>query len=71
MLGIDPDYLAGIGGGFDGERILIPLPPNDGRKMTLGIATRSDQAPLLLFSESVEATKVAPDDLRKLFRVVG
>jgi hypothetical protein len=72
MLGIDPDLLEAIGGGFDGERITLPLrTPTGALCMTIGIATSADQTPLLLFSETVEAQKAAPDDLRKLFRVVG
>jgi hypothetical protein len=39
-----------------------------------GIATKAEQAPLLLFPRSLEArckpTKPEPDELRKLFRVV-
>jgi hypothetical protein len=72
MLGIDKAMLEAIGGGFDGERITLPLrTPTGALCMTIGIATSADQTPLLLFSETVEAQKAAPDDLRKLFRVVG
>jgi hypothetical protein len=72
MLGIDTDLLEAIGGGFDGERITLPLRSSTGAVcMTLGIATTAEQSPLLLFSEAVETQKAAPDDLRKLFRVVG
>jgi hypothetical protein len=71
MLGIDPDLLEAIGGGFDGERITLSLrTPTGALCMTIGIATSANQTPLLLFSETVEAQKAAPDDLRKLFRVV-
>lgn len=71
MLGIDPSILEAIGGGYDGERITLPIRTATGElKLTLGIATSADQSPLLLFSETVEA-KAAPDDLRKMFRVVG
>lgn len=72
MLGINPDVLEAIGGGYDGERIQIPLRTEAGElRGTLGIATTADQAPLLLFSESIESVaKPQPDELRKLFRVV-
>ena len=74
MLRIDPDLLVAIGGGYDqeSERIQIPLRTETGElRGTLGIATRPDQAPLLLFSESVEAKKESPDELRKMFRLVS
>jgi hypothetical protein len=72
MLGIDKAMLEAIGGGFDGERITLPLRTPTGTVcMTIGIATRADQSPLLLFSESVATeAKPQPDELRKLFRVV-
>ena len=72
LIGISAEYLGEIGGGFDGERILIPLPTAaDGKVRTLGIATRADQVPLLLFSQHVAAVeKLQPDELRKLLRVV-
>jgi hypothetical protein len=71
MLGINRRILGDVGGGFDGDRIVIPLRDAEGNvKGELGIATKADQAPLLLFSESVPAEKESPDELRKLFRVV-
>jgi hypothetical protein len=64
-------------------RLLIPLRMEDGRLTGyLGIATKEDQEPLLKFpanleeqctSKQVKATeqKQQPEELRKLFRVVG
>lgn len=64
-------------------RLLIPLRMEDGRLCGyLGIATREDQEPLLKFPANLEAVctskpaakeepKPQPDQLRKLFRVVG
>lgn len=73
MLGIDPNMLDAIGGGYcsETERIEIPLrTPGGDVSGTVGIATRADQSPLLLFSERVTVQKETPDELRKLFRVV-
>jgi hypothetical protein len=57
------------------DRILMPLRTETGElKGYCGIATKAEQAPLLLFPRSLEArckpTKPEPDELRKLFRVV-
>jgi hypothetical protein len=72
MLGLQSELLEAMDAGFDGERILIPLRKANGEEvMTLRIATRADQVPLLLFSESVKpVAKPEPDELRKMFRVV-
>jgi hypothetical protein len=53
----------------------MPLRTETGElKGYCGIATKAEQAPLLLFPRSLEArckpTKPEPDELRKLFRVV-
>jgi hypothetical protein len=74
MLGISPDALDALGG-YEAERLVIPLRKADGTQIgTLGIATRADQSPLLAFDfdeKALVAEKPAPDDLRKLFRVVN
>ena len=59
-------------GGSDSD---APSDRNSGElKGYCGIATKAEQAPLLLFPRSLEArckpTKPEPDELRKLFRVV-
>lgn len=73
MLGIGPATLDELGTRDEDERLVIPLRRGDGVQIgTLGIATRADQKPLLLFTfeEKAEEQKPAPDELRKLFRVV-
>lgn len=64
-------------------RLLIPLRMNDGALVGyLGIATKEDQEPLLRFPDNLEerctakpkvavAEKPQPDQLRRLFRIVG
>jgi len=72
MLGI-ASTLAAIQGGFDSEkeRVMFPLRASDGSLIcTLGLATKADQEPLLLFSEHKPVERADPDALRKLFRVV-
>jgi hypothetical protein len=83
LLGLTPRSLELIGGGYAPKgtmagRLLIPLRlPTGVLAGYLGIATREDQEPLLLFPKNLEA-RVAPagdkppaDELRKMFRVVG
>jgi hypothetical protein len=82
MLGLTPAACEALGAGYAPRgtmagRILIPLRMPDG-KLTgyLGIATKPDQDPLLLFPKNLEdrcapTEKPAPDEMRKLFRVVS
>ena len=77
MLGLTPTIMETLGGGYCSKgtmagRILIPLRTETGElKGYCGIATKAEQAPLLLFPRSLEArckpTKPEPDKLRKLF----
>lgn len=83
LLGLSAATLEALGGGFAPKgtmsgRLLIPLRMPDGALVGyLGIATSEDQEPLLLFPKNLEervTTKTAtdtPENLRKLFRVVG
>jgi hypothetical protein len=88
LLGLSVAACEALGAGFAPRgtmagRVLIPLRTGDGRLCGyLGIATRVDQAPLLLFPKNIEercqtskadraaTSKIAPDELRKLLRVV-
>lgn len=83
LLGLTPRALELIGGGYAPKgtmagRLLIPLRlPTGVLAGYLGIATREDQEPLLLFPRNLEeratpaGAKPPADQLRKLFRVVG
>jgi hypothetical protein len=76
LLGLSAATLKALGGGYslDTERIQIPLRLPDGTAVGfLGIATREDQSPLLLFPQNIEPVREKPpaDQLRKLFRIVG
>ena len=89
LLGISSASCRALGAGFAPRgtmigRILIPLRLETGKLVGyLGIATKADQAPLLLFPKNLESMcleeveaeepadeQPAPDELRKLFRVV-
>ncbi len=77
LLGLTVEACEALGAGYcpTEERVLIPLRLPDGTSCGfLGIATREDQAPLLLFdiAERVkpEPEKVPADRLRKMLRVV-
>jgi hypothetical protein len=80
LLGLTVEACEALGAGFAPKgtmagRVLIPLRTENGTLVGyLGIATREDQVPLLLFpknlAERVKPDKVPADQLRKLLRVV-
>ena len=87
LLGVSEASALALGAGFAGRgtmvgRVLIPLRLPTGTLVGyLGIATKEDMSPLLLFPKNLEAMctqiepeeaepKPEPDELRKLFRVV-
>jgi hypothetical protein len=82
MLNLPANVLRAIGGGIAQEdelndRICIPLRTPDGKLIGYqGIATRADQAPLILiWPESIEELirqeKREPDEMRKILRLVS
>lgn len=83
VLGLSETAMEALGGGFAPRgtmagRILIPLRMPDGALVGyLGIATKEDQSPLLLFPNNLDerckpvTERAEPDQLRKLFRVVS
>jgi hypothetical protein len=82
MLGLTEAACEALGAGYAKKgtmagRICIPLRLPDGTLTGyLGIATKPDMSPLLLFPKNLEERckpeeKPQPDELRKLFRVVG
>jgi hypothetical protein len=82
LLGLTPRALELLGGGYAPKgtmvgRLLIPLRlPSGVLAGYLGIATKEDQEPLLLFPKNLEergsaVEKPPADELRKMFRVVN
>lgn len=74
-LGLSAATCEALGAGYSplDERVLIPLRLPSGQHIGhLGIATREDQAPLLLFPPDLDdkVKPTQPDALRRLFRVV-